>query len=109
MQINLMINFIDSIIRSELNLLLFIIDLPNPVIMKGAGVAANVSSQGMHFSSVFVYIREHMDDPFTCMWLTKLLVKLLENGVGFSDFLSFVEDESDTPLHASVKFSLMAG
>ncbi|XP_060067394.1 TPR and ankyrin repeat-containing protein 1-like [Ylistrum balloti] len=75
---------------------------------KGFGVALNAPTTGMIFSTIFPYIQAHCD-PYSTRWMTILLKVLLDNGGGLPNFLTFLQDEHDTPLHAAVKFSLITG
>lgn len=75
---------------------------------KGFGVALDAPTNGMMFSTVFQFIQTHTE-PYTYQWLTVLLKVLLDNGGGLPSFLTFVQDDHDTPLHAAIKYSLITG
>ncbi|XP_033726508.1 TPR and ankyrin repeat-containing protein 1-like [Pecten maximus] len=75
---------------------------------KGFGVALNAPTTGMTFCTIFPFVQAHCDE-YTSKWMTILLKVLLDNGGGLPNFLTFVQEEHDTPLHAAVKYSLITG
>lgn len=76
-------------------------------LFSGCGIASSFDTSKMQLNTVFKFIEKTRGDRSVANWLTPTLTILLFQHE--KKFMNFKQDDSDTYMHAAVRYALITG